>query len=334
MANGSHRQQPIPRIAVLVPCLNEEGTIAKVVADFGSALPGARIVVYDNNSSDRTVQAALEAGAEVRREARPGKGNVVRRMFAEVDADVYVVVDGDDTYEAAAAPRLVERLLCDRLDMVNGARIEAGRDAFRTGHRFGNRALNWVVGLLFEQRFRDMLSGYRVLSRRFVKSFPVSSAGFEIETEMIVHALEMRMPVAEVDTGYRERPSGSHSKLNTVLDGWRILFMILNLLRQERPLRLAFAFCCVFALVALGLGVPVVIEFFKTGLVPRLPTAVLAMGLMIMAFLFLIVGIVLDSVVAGHRELKRLAYLSFPAPGGEGIPAKDSGAGGRGEPPR
>jgi len=205
--------------------------------------------------------------------------------------------------------------------MVNGARVETTRDAYRAGHRFGNQALNWVVGLLFEQRFKDMLSGYRVLSRRFVKSFPVSSSGFEIETEMIVHALEMRMPVAEIDTSYRERPSGSHSKLNTLRVGWRILFTILNLLRQERPLKLAFAISSVFAATSLALGVPVIIEFLETGLVPRLPTAVLAMGLMLSAFLFLIVGIVLDSVVDGHRELKRLAYLSIPGPAASEPPA-------------
>ncbi len=304
-----------PRIAVLIPCFNEDGTIGRVVRDFQAALPGSRVVIYDNNSTDRTTEVARAAGAEVRSEARQGKGNVIRRMFAEIDADVYLVVDGDDTYEAAAAPRMIEKLVLDRLDMVNGARVETSRNAYRSGHRFGNQSLNWVVGLLFEQRFEDMLSGYRALSRRFVKSFPISSSGFEIETEMIVHALEMRMPVAEIATDYKERPAGSHSKLNTIRDGWRILFTILNLLRQERPLRLAFAFFGVLALAALVLGVPVVLEYLETGLVPRLPTAVLAMGLMLTAFLFLIVGIVLDSVVAGHRELKRLAYLSIPGPG-------------------
>lgn len=317
MAIDNDRKRTASRIAVLVPCFNEEGTVARVVLDFKSALPDALVVVYDNNSSDRTVEAALEAGAQVRRETRQGKGNVVRRMFAEIDADIYVVVDGDDTYQASAAPGMIEKLVCERLDMVNGSRVESGRGAYRAGHRFGNRLLNWVVGLLFEQRFKDMLSGYRVLSRRFVKSFPASSSGFEIETEMIVHALEMRMPVAEVDASYKERPSGSHSKLNTIRDGWRILFTILNLLRQERPLRLALAFFGIFSVTALGLAVPVILEFLRTGLVPRLPTAVLAMGLMLTAFLFLIVGIVLDSVVDGHRELKRLAYLSIPGPGAD-----------------
>src|SRR5579859_1519556 len=301
-----------PRVAVLVPCFNEEAAVATVVADFQKALPSAAIYVYDNNSTDRTVAVAREAGALVRSERRQGKGHVVRRMFADVDADIYVLVDGDATYDAASAPRMIDALLSDRLDMVVGLRVDQAAAAYRPGHRAGNRILTGFLSSVFGQAFKDILSGYRVFSRRFVKSFPVLSDGFEIETELSVHALELALPVAEIETPYFARPEGSISKLNTWRDGFRILGTILKLYRSEKPLRFFSAIGIFLALVSIGLAIPVVTTFLETGLVPRLPTAVLSMGLMIMALLSMSSGLVLDTVTRGRREMKLLAYLAQP----------------------
>jgi len=303
-----------PTIAVLVPCLNEEAAIGKVVSDFRAALPTATVYVYDNNSTDRTIEVATAVGAVVRRERRPGKGNVVRRMFQDVDADIYVMVDGDDTYDASVAPQLVARLLDEQLDMVVGRRIETHQAAYRAGHRLGNRVLTGLVAKLFGAQIVDMLSGYRVFSRRFVKSFPSSSREFEIETELTVHAMQMRMAVAEIDTNYKERPPGSTSKLRTFRDGWRILMTITNLMRNERPL-LFFALVAVFlALVSVALGIPVIVDYMETGLVPRFPTAILASALMVIAVIALATGAILDLVAHVRREAKRLVYLQHPAP--------------------
>jgi glycosyltransferase involved in cell wall biosynthesis len=296
----------------LIPCFNEELSIAGVIGDFQRAMPNATIYVYDNNSTDRTVEVALEAGAIVQREVRQGKGNVVRRMFADVEADVFVLVDGDGTYAAANAPALVNRLLEDGLDMVNAAREEQSADAYRKGHRFGNWLLTEIVRRIFGRQLSDMLSGYRVLSRRFVKSFPALSAGFEIETELTVHALELRMPIAEVRTPYRERPPGSVSKLNTYRDGFRILRTIAALVKEERPLAFFGVSFVLLAAFSLLFGAPVVKTYLDTGLVPRLPTAVLSMGLMLLAFLALACGLILDTVTHGRRELRRLHYLQVP----------------------
>jgi glycosyltransferase involved in cell wall biosynthesis len=301
------------RIAVLVPCFNEEAAVATVVADFRKALPSADIFVYDNNSSDRTVAVARGAGALVRSERRQGKGHVVRRMFADVDADIYVLVDGDATYDAASASRMIERLLSDHLDMVVGFRVDQVESAYRLGHRAGNRMLTGFLSSVFGQTFKDILSGYRVFSRRFVKSFPVLSDGFEIETELSVHALELALPVAEIETPYYARPEGSFSKLNTWRDGLRIFGTILKLYRSEKPLRFFTAIGVFLTLVSIGLAIPVIATYLEEGLVPRLPTAVLSMGLMILAVLSVSSGLVLDTVTRGRREMKLLAYLSQPA---------------------
>ena len=298
------------RLAVLVPCFNEEAAIASVIASFRSALPAAEIYVYDNNSKDRTVAIAREAGAIVRSERRQGKGHVVRRMFADVDADVYVLVDGDATYDAPSAPRMIEKLVRERLDMVVGLRVDQEQAAWRPGHRVGNRMLTGFLSEVFGQAFTDILSGYRVFSRRFVKSFPVLSDGFEIETELTVHALELAMPVAEIETPYYARPEGSVSKLNTWRDGFRILGTILKLYRSEKPLRFFTVIGLFLALVSIGLAIPVIITYLEQGLVPRLPTAVLSTGLMIVAVLSISSGLVLDTVTRGRREMKLLAYLS------------------------
>src|SRR5580700_10666256 len=302
-----------PRIAVLVPCFNEEAAVGTVVADFRKALPSAEIFVYDNNSSDSTVAVARDAGAQVRSERRQGKGHVVRRMFADIDADIYVLVDGDATYDAASAPRMVDTLLSDHLDMVVGFRVDQAAAAYRPGHRTGNRMLTRFLSMVFGQAFRDILSGYRVFSRRFVKSFPVLSDGFEIETELSVHALELALPVAEIETPYYARPEGSVSKLNTWRDGLRILGTILRLYRSEKPLRFFTAIGIFLTLVSVGLAVPILITYLAEGIVPRLPTAVLSMGLMILAMLSVSSGLVLDTVTRGRREMKLLAYLSQPA---------------------
>jgi glycosyltransferase involved in cell wall biosynthesis len=298
------------RIAVLVPCFNEEAAVATVIADFRQTLPSADIYVYDNNSSDRTVAIAREAGAVVRNERRQGKGHVVRRMFADVDADIYVLVDGDATYDAASAPHMIETLVAGRLDMVVGLRVDQALAAWRLGHRTGNRLLTGFLSSVFGQAFKDILSGYRVFSRRFVKSFPVLSDGFEIETELTVHALELALPVAEIETPYFARPEGSASKLNTWRDGLRILGTILKLYRSEKPLRFFTAIGVFLLLVSIGLSIPIIITYVEEGIVPRLPTAVLSMGLMILAMLSISSGLVLDTVTRGRREMKLLAYLA------------------------
>ena len=306
-----------PRIAVLLPCYNEAAAIARTVADFRAALPGAAIYVYDNNSSDATREIAAAAGAIVRTERMQGKGHVVRRMFADVDADIYVMADGDATYEAAASPALLRQLIDDNLDMVVGARRSEVEAAYRRGHRLGNAMLTGMLARIFGRSFTDILSGYRIFSRRFVKSFPVLSSGFEIETEISVHALELRMPVAEQVTAYAARPEGSESKLNTWRDGFRILNTILTLFRYERPLQFFGVIAAIFALMAIMLAVPLFITFMKTGLVPRFPTAILATGLMILSALNAMCGVILDTVVRGRLEVRRLAYLAYPAPSGD-----------------
>ena len=304
-----------PDIAVLVPCRNEALTVARVVGDFRAALPGCRVYVYDNASTDGTADHARRAEAVVRSEPRPGKGGVVRRMFAEVEADVYVVVDGDSTYDAASAPAMVRMLVDQGLDMVTAVRAAVDtRSAYRRGHVLGNRGFNALLGLLFGRRPADLLSGYRVLSRRFVKTFPSQSSGFEIETEMTVHALAQRLPASEVVTPYYERPPASHSKLSTWRDGLRILLMTTSLFRDERPLVFFGMLSALAAIAGLALGVSVVVEYMETHLVPRLPTAILATGLMLSAFLGIACGLILDSVARGRREQKRLAYLAQPQP--------------------
>jgi len=301
------------KVAVLIPCYNEEKAIPMVVRDFRAALPGADIYVYDNNSKDRTIEVARAAGALVRSEPLQGKGNVVRRMFADIEADIYVMVDGDATYDAASAQKLIDRLVTGHLDMVIGSRLNTqAAEAFRAGHHLGNKLLTGTVSRIFGDRFDDMLSGYRVFSRRFVKSFPAVSAGFETETELAVHALSLRLPVAEIETPYGARPEGSVSKLSTYRDGIRISWMILQLFREERPMVFFSLIALVLALVGVALGLPVVWEFTETGLVPRLPTALLATGIMVLAFLSLVAGFVLDNVTRGRREIKRLAYLALP----------------------
>jgi glycosyltransferase involved in cell wall biosynthesis len=301
-------------IAVLVPCLNEAAAIGKVVSDFRAALPTATVYVYDNNSTDDTAAVAAAAGAEVRRERRPGKGSVVRRMFQDIEADIYVMVDGDDTYDASVAPALVDQLVAENLDMLVGRRIETHQAAYRAGHRLGNRVLTGLVSSLFGSQIVDMLSGYRVFSRRFAKSFPSFSREFEIETELTVHAFQMRMAIAEVDTKYKERPPGSVSKLRTFRDGWRILVTIMNLMRNERPLLFFSLIGFVFAAVGVGLGIPVVLEWFDTGLVRRFPTAILSSALGVIGVVCVATGLILDLVAHVRRESKRLAYLQHPAP--------------------
>jgi len=302
------------RVAVLVPCYNEEAAIAKVVADFRATLPQATIYVYDNNSRDRTVERAMAAGAVVRTERRQGKGNVVRRMFADIEADIYVLVDGDDTYDAGASPRMIARMVEEGADLLTARRIHTDAAAYRPGHVAGNRLLTGLTALLFRVHLTDMLSGYRVFSRRFVKSFPFTAEGFAIETELTVHAVRLMMPMSEMDTRYKERPIGSVSKLNTFRDGFRILGTIFYLTREERPLIFFATIAFIFAAVAVIIGAPVVSEYLQTGLVPRLPTAVLATGLMVIAFLSLTCGLILDTVTRGRWEAKRMAYLAIPGP--------------------
>jgi len=317
---------PPPRIAVLIPCFNEEPAIAAVVRGFRAALPEAAIYVYDNNSTDRTAEAARLAGACVRRELQQGKGHVVRRMFRDVEADFYLMVDGDDTYEAALAPALLALAWSGPADLVNCVRVEAGAAAYRGGHRWGNRLLTGAVRLLFGDRVRDMLSGYKVFSRRFVKSFPALSQGFDIETELTVHALELFMPVAHAEGSYRGRAEGSASKLRTYRDGWKILSMILKLVRHERPLLFFGVLAGLLAAGSLLLFVPVLLTYLATGLVPRLPTALLSTGIMLLAALCLLAGIVLDTISRGRREVRLLAYLQYPPcpwPGAGPDPGED-----------
>jgi len=302
-------------VAVLVPCYNEEQAIAKVIADFRAAMPDATVYVYDNNSTDGTVAAARAAGAVVRRETYQGKGHVVRRMFNDVEADVYVLVDGDATYDAPSAPAMVGKLVEERLDMVVATRIDRDEAAYRRGHRTGNMLLTRFVAHMFGRSFTDILSGYRAFSRRFVKSFPILSGGFEVETELTVHALELELPVGEIATPYYSRVSGSASKLSTWSDGFRILWTVLKLYRAERPLSLFGAFGAALGIMSIGLAIPIFITYVQEGLVPRLPTAVLSTGLMLLAFLSIAVGLILDTVTRGRREFKLIAYLALRAPG-------------------
>ena len=305
-----------PRVAVLLPCYNEEAAIAATIAGFAAALPDATIYVYDNNSRDRTAEVAREAGAVVRTERQQGKGHVVRRMFADIDADVYVMADGDLTYDPAAAPAMVDLALAEQLDMVVGTRRHEQEDAYRGGHVIGNRIFTGLLSRLFGRSFNDIFSGYRVFSRRFVKSFPVLSQGFEIETEMSVHALELRMPVGEIETVYAARPEGSHSKLSTYGDGWRILKTIATLYRVERPALFYGWIGALLVGLALALAAPLVVTYLETGLVPRFPTAILVTGIIIVAVLCFFAGLILDTVTRGRREVRRLAYLAHDAPGG------------------
>ena len=302
-----------PRIAVLLPCFNEEAAIVRTIEGFQAALPGAAIFVYDNNSRDRTVELARAAGVQVRTERMQDKGNVVRRMFADIDADVYLMADGDLTYDPSAAPAMVKLLLDDGLDMVVGTRLHDASEAYRGGHVLGNRIFTGLLSSLFGRSFSDIFSGYRVFSRRFVKSFPVLSEGFEIETEISVHALELRMPVGEVETAYGARPEGSESKLSTFRDGWRILRTIGTLYRIERPVLFYGSIGALLLIAAIILSIPLVVTYLDTGLVPRFPTAILATGLVIIAVLCFFAGLILDTVTRGRREMRRLAYLSQPA---------------------
>ncbi|MDA8151233.1 MAG: glycosyltransferase family 2 protein [Acidithiobacillus sp.] len=317
MRNEGHkfagRAVRAPEIAVLIPCYNESLTIGKVVEDFRRALPEAAIYVYDNNSQDDTAAKAADSGAMVRREDMQGKGNVVRRMFRDIEADFYILVDGDDTYDAGIAPQMLRLALEEPCDLVNCIRRETEQEAYRVGHRFGNLMLTGMVGYIFGNRVQDMLSGYKVLSRRFVKSFPALSGGFDIETELTVHALELSMPVAHVEGSYRGRPEGSESKLHTYRDGLRILWLISILFKHERPLQFFWWIGLVLMLISLALGIPVVLQFLQTGLVMRLPTAVLAMGIMLVAFLSIMTGLILDTVSRGRREAKMFAYLQYSA---------------------
>jgi glycosyltransferase involved in cell wall biosynthesis len=306
--------QQQPTIAVLLPCYNEEAAIGDTIAGFRAALPGATIYVYDNNSRDRTRDLAAEAGAIVRSERQQGKGHVVRRMFADIDADIYVMADGDLTYDPKAAPAMVELLRTGQFDMVVGTRKHEGKDAYRGGHLLGNRMFTGLLAGLFGRSFSDIFSGYRVFSRRFVKSFPVLSSGFEIETEMSVHALELRMPVGEIETAYAARPEGSESKLSTWSDGWRILTTIVTLYRIERPVLFYGSIGALLVALAVVLAVPLVITYVHTGLVPRVPTAILVTGMTIVAVLCFFAGLILDTVTRGRREVRRLYYLSLEAP--------------------
>lgn len=299
-------------VAVLVPCYNEELTVAKVVSDFKDLLPGCTIYVYDNNSQDNTIREAKNAGAVVRIHKMAGKGNVVRQMFSDVESDVYVLVDGDDTYDAKAAPAMIRHLLDNRLDMVNGSRIALSKSAYRPGHKYGNKILTNFVRGIFGKQIGDMLSGYRIFSNRFIKSFPALSTGFEIETELTVHALELRMPIDEVSVDFYNRPEGSESKLRTFSDGARILKTIAILTKEERPLLFFCMLSLTLALASVLIAIPIIVEYLNTGLVPRIPTAILCTGIMILSFLSLFAGLILDTVTHGRREMKRLHYLSKP----------------------
>ncbi|EGT4443924.1 glycosyltransferase family 2 protein [Cronobacter sakazakii] len=307
------------KVAVIVPCYNEASAIGKVVADFKRHLPDAEIYVFDNNSTDGTGLVAENAGAIVRHVGYKGKGNVVRRMFADVEADIYVMVDGDDTYQASAAPEMIERLLADSLDMVVGTRVENGDEkTYRPGHRFGNKMLTGTVSTIFKGSFSDMLSGYRVFSRRYAKSFPCHSHGFEIETELTIHALELRMRIGEVSTEYGERPEGSVSKLSTYKDGVKILRTIIQLYAYERPLFFYTVIAAIFAFISILIGAPVVADFVETGLVPKFPSAVAAASVMIMAMLSIVCGTISHLVTISRRESKYLSYLSIPMISKEG----------------
>ena len=302
------------RIAVILPCYNEEAAISDTIAGFRAALPAATIYVYDNNSRDRTSELARVAGAVVRAERQQGKGHVVRRMFADIEADIYVMADGDLTYDPKAAPEMVRMLVAEQLDMVVGTRQHEVTEAYRGGHVIGNRLFTGLLARLFGRSFTDIFSGYRVFSRRFVKSFPVLSEGFEIETEISVHALELRMPVGELVTAYGARPDGSESKLSTYRDGWRILKTIGTLYRVERPVLFYGGIAALLLVTSVILTVPLLITYLDTGLVPRFPTAILATGMVIIAVLSFFAGLILDTVTRGRREMRRIAYLAYPAP--------------------
>lgn len=302
----------MPSVAVLIPCYNEAAAIAQVVADFRVALPKALIYVYDNNSNDGTREIAMAAGALVRSESQQGKGAVVRRMFRDVEADFYIMVDGDHTYDASLAPQLLALSIEQHCDLVNGIREETEQAAYRAGHRLGNVMLTGAVRMIFGDRVQDMLSGYKVFSRRFVKSFPATSTGFGIETELTVHALELQMPVAHLKGEYRGRLEGSASKLSTYRDGIRILWLICQLFKHERPLAFFSVIGSLFVLSSIALGIPLMSEYLHTGLVPRFPTAILATGVMLLGVLSFVTGLVLDTVTRGRREMKMLAYLSYP----------------------
>ncbi len=303
-----------PRIAVLIPCYNEEVAIPTVIRDFRDTLPNAIIYVFDNNSCDRTIEVARNAGGIVRHVSLQGKGNVVRRMFADVEADAYVLVDGDNTYHAGSVRIMIDRLFAGNMDMVVGRRVTDETTAYRHGHRFGNWLLTEITAQMFGHTFTDILSGYRVFSRRFVKSFPALATGFEIETELTVHALELRMPIEEIDTPYKSRQEGSTSKLNTYRDGIRILWTILKLFRQERPLAFFGSIGIALSLASLALSIPLFLTYAETGLVPRFPTAILVTGMMLAAFLSFACGLILDTVTRGRQEMKRLFYLGIQAP--------------------
>jgi len=296
-------------IAVLIPCYNEEAAIGQVVEAFRAALPGSRICVFDNNSSDRTAEVAAAAGAEIWTENRQGKGNVVRRMFAEIDADIYLMVDGDATYDAESAPRMVAELVEQRLDMVVARRVSTTDQAYRTGHRLGNRLLTGAVAWIFGHMMTDILSGYRAFSRRFVKSFPAMARGFETETELTVHALQLRLPVAEIETPYYPRLEGSDSKLNTWRDGFRILGTILRLFVLEKPFQFFLLLSLLFLAAATVLFVPVLIEYFGTGFVLRVPSLIVAVGGYVMALICLIMGTLLYTASISRLEAKRFKYL-------------------------
>ena len=314
MRSSIHRDLSPLELAVLIPCFNEEASIGTVVRDFREVLPEATIYVYDNNSTDATVERALAAGAIIGTELLQGKGNVVRRMFADIDADVFILVDGDGTYDASSAPLMLKELVESSLDMVNAARKGLSTAAYRTGHRMGNILLTLMVAFIFGNRIHDMLSGYRCFSRRFVKSFPALTRGFEIETELTVHALELRMPVAEIATPYKERPAGSTSKLSALRDGFRILSTIAALVREDRPLLFFGVFFLLLATGSIVLAWPLAITYLETGLVPRFPTAILATGMMLLAFLSGTCGLILDTVTRGRLEIKRFHYLAIPPP--------------------
>ncbi|MFC5480058.1 glycosyltransferase family 2 protein [Massilia suwonensis] len=302
------------RIAILVPCYNEALTIGTIVRDFRACLPQAEVYVFDNNSKDDTAAIARAAGATVRSVPLQGKGNVIRRMFADVEADIYIMVDGDDTYDASVAPQMAQRLVDEGLDMLVGSRVTDEQEAYRFGHRFGNRMLTGCVATLFGRSFSDMLSGYRVFSRRYVKSFAAHATGFETETELTVHALELRMPVGEVETRYKSRPEGSSSKLSTYRDGARILLMIVRLFKTEKPLTFFSAGAALCVLLAFVLAIPIFETYLQTGLVPRMPTALLCTALTLFGIILLSCGLILDTVTKGRIEQKRFAYLAVPAP--------------------
>ena len=300
-------------VAVLIPCFNEGRTVAKVIRDFRRVLPTSRVCVYDNNSTDDTIAQARVCGAEVFFERAQGKGNVIRRMFADIDAEIYLIVDGDDTYDASSASEMVDLLLSGNLDMVNGKRVHEHEQAYRPGHQFGNRMLTGMVKMLFQCPFEDILSGLKVFSRRFVTSFPALTRGFDIETELTIHALEMRMAVSEVPVAYRGRPEGSESKLRTFRDGGRILLTIAQFLKAERPVHVFSAIAALFAVAGVALSVPLIMTYLQTGLVPRIPTAIIIIGLMVLSALSLTAGIILGTVTHGRQEMKRLHYLSIPS---------------------